>query len=362
MSVAQLNGLEENWDLLNTLTIFNNVEVKGDINTTGFIYDGNIPIEVTGDDNVWTGNNTFTNFQPTFIDPVADEDMANVEYMSTAFTDLGASYLPTNNNWTGQNTMTELPVITNNATAGTNEAVNKSVVDTFINTSTGNLDTANVWTGTSVFTNTFTVPTPLTDNAFGNKKYVDDELNLFNTGGGTTEYQEITSQTIGTTNVTLDPAVYTCMYACLVSKGGNGAPVGTVTTGQTIKSFGGSGAFSVAKIPAYAGNGVYTILATGCAFSIPNGTIINLSNGQDGSAVASGAGGVVQPADPSVVGNQAITGSTEPLQNPIGDDTINASYNIGCLNGYGQGGSFRWDTGVTIDPTGYYALFIKFKK
>ena len=361
MSLSQLNKQEQNWNLRNTLTIFNNVEVKGDLNSTGFIYDGNIPIEVVDDDNVWTGLNTFSNFQPTVLDPVNDDDLANVEYVETAFANLGASFLPLNNIWTGANTMTQLPVITNNATVGTNEAVNKGVVDGYIAGSSGNLDTVNVWTGSSVFTNTFTVPTPVVDNAFGNKKYVDDELTAF-LASGTVDYQEVTSQTLGSTNVTLDPAVYTSMYACMVSSGGNGAPAGTVPSGANIKSFGGAGGYSVAKLPAYAGNAVYTIGAGGNTFTLPNGGLVmSITNGSDGAVGASGAGGVVS-SDPTIIGCQAITGSTEPLQNPVTTDTILYSYNVGCLNGFGQGGSFRWDTGTVVAPTGYYALFIKFKK
>jgi len=362
MSLQGLNSLDIDWTLRDTLTINNDVLVEGDLNTTGFIYDGGIPLDIQDDDNVWTGKNAFTNFQPTFLAPVADEDMATVDYMSLAFAGLGAGLLPTNNTWTGSNSMVQLPVLTNNATALTNEAVNKATADAYVATSTGNLGTVNVWTGDNTFTGKVIVPTPASLNAFGNKKYVDDAITAFNVAGGNIEYVESVI-TGGTLNVTLDPAIYSNMTVCLISAGGLGAPGGTVPTGNAIKSFGGSGGYACFKIPAFVGTQVYDLTTAGFSiYRLQDGTALTTtSNGQTGAETASGAGGGTAGA-PSITGIQRILGSVEPLQNPITDDTITRSYNIGCLNGYGQGGSFRWDTGATVAPTGPYALFIKFRK
>ena len=258
MSLQGLNSLDIDWTLRDTLTINNDVLVEGDLNTTGFIYDGGIPLDIQDDDNVWTGKNAFTNFQPTFLAPVADEDMATVDYMSLAFAGLGAGLLPTNNTWTGSNSMVQLPVLTNGATVGTNEAVNKATADAYVATSTGNLGTVNVWTGDNTFTGKVIVPTPASLNAFGNKKYVDDAITAFNVAGGNIEYVESVI-TGGTLNVTLDPAIYSNMTVCLISAGGLGAPGGTVPTGNAIKSFGGSGGYACFKIPAFVGTQVYDL-------------------------------------------------------------------------------------------------------
>lgn len=369
MSLQGLDELDINWTLRNTLTINNDVLVKGDLTTTGFIYDGGISVDVINDNNVWTGKNTFTNFQPTFLAPVADEDMATVTYMNTAFTGLGAGLLPLNNAWTGANSFIALPTLTNNATALTNEAVNKTTADTYITSYTGNVGTANIWTGDNTFTNTVIVPVPASLNAFGTKKYVDDEITAFNLVGNV-EYQESLIQ-IGSVPLalTLDPAVYSNMIVCMVGGGGLGAPAGTVATGTTAKSFGGSGGYACFKIPAFNGNHTYSIVETApgsgvyvSLYEVQDSTnLVTVGSGGVGAETVSGTGGTGAVA-PSISGTQFILGSVEPLQNPITDDTITKSYNIGCLNGYGQGGSFRWDTAVSVAPTGFYALFIKFRK
>lgn len=370
MSLQSLNGLDINWYLRSSLTVDNDVLVEGDLNTTGFIYDGGIPLDIQDDNNVWTGHNSFTNFQPTFLAPVADEDMTTYDYMSTAFTGLGAGLLPTNNAWTAQNSFIALPTITNNAVALTNEAVNKVTADAYIATYTGNLGTANIWTGTNTFSNVMNVPTPVLPNAFGNKKYIDDEIIAFNAGGGNIEYVESLIQFgAGPLTVNLDPAIYSNMIVCMVGAGGLGAPAGTVVTGATVKSFGGSGGYACFRIPAFIGNHTYSIQepvpASGDYLSVyevqDSTNLVLVGAGLSGSVGASGAGGSGGVA-PSISGTQFILGSVEPLQNPITDDTITRSYNIGCLNGYGQGGSFRWDTGTTVAPSGFYALFIKFRK
>jgi hypothetical protein len=316
---------------------------------------------VTPTANVWTGNNSFPNFQPTFLAPVADEDMTTFDYMDTAFVGLGNSYLPLNNNWTGSNSMTSLPTITNAATSGTNEAINLSVLNAYLPT-TGVLGANNTWTGENDFRNKVIVPTPLTGQQFGNKKYVDDAITTFN-ANEPTAYQEVLTQN-GSVAITCDPANFTCMTVCIVGAGGNGAVAGAVPTGANVKSFGGAGGYIAFQIPAYTGVATLEVatLQPGWSYFVYNGTqIAGASIGEDGDVGESGEGGG------SFIGGgmlaaQRMFGSLEPLQNPVSNDAITYSYNVGVLNGYGQGGSFRWDTGTRVNPTGFYAFFIKFRK
>jgi hypothetical protein len=163
MSLAGLDELDLSWTLRNTLTINNNATIEGNLNTTGAIYDGGIPITITGNNNIWTGNNLFSNFQPTFLAPVADEDMTTFDYMDTEFTTpaLGTSFLPLNNTWTGDNSFQACPEITNQATPATNEAVNLNTLNAYLATQTGQLGTVNTWTGTNTFTGAVNVPTPV---------------------------------------------------------------------------------------------------------------------------------------------------------------------------------------------------------
>jgi len=361
MSLAGLDELDISWTLRNTLTINNDVEVKGDLNSTGFVYDGGIPIIVLPTDNVWTGLNSFPNFQPTFLAPVADEDMATYDYMNTTFTGLGNSFLALDNNWTGTNSMVALPTITNAATPGTNEAVNLSGLNAYLPT-TGVLGANNNWIGENQFTNKVIVPTPTTGLMFANKKYVDDAIAAFNLTEPT-EYQEVLTQN-GSVAITCDPASFTSMTVCIVGAGGNGAVAGAVPTGANVKSFGGAGGYIAFQIPAYTGVATLevTTLQPGWSYFVLNGTeIAGASIGEDGDVAESGEGGG------SYIGGgmfaaQRMYGALEPLQNPVSNDAITYSYNVGVLNGYGQGGSFRWDTGTRVDPTGFYALFIKFRK
>ena len=361
MSLAGLDELDLSWTLRNSLTINNDVEVKGDLNSSGFVFDGDISIVVLPTDNVWTGLNSFPNYQPTFLAPVADEDMTTYDYMDTTFTGLGNSYLPLDNSWTGSNSMTVLPTITNAATAGTNEAINLSVLNTYLPT-TGVLGANNTWTGENDFTNKVIVPTPTTDLMFGNKKYVDDAITAFN-ATEPTAYQEVLTQN-GSIAITCDPANFTSMTVCIVGAGGNGAVAGAVPTGANVKSFGGAGGYVAFQIPAYTAVATLEVstITPGWSYFVYNGTTIaGASAGEDGDVTASGdcGGGEVFNG---LLSAQRIYGSIEPLQNPVSNDAITSSYNVGVLNGYGQGGSFRWDTGTRVDPTGFYALIIKFRK
>lgn len=187
MSIQGIQDLDEAWTLRNQLTINNNVEVMGDLNTTGFIFDGGVPVNIQGNNNTWTGKNAFADFLPTFLDPVANGEMATKNYLDTGVVGLGAGLLPTANTWNAYNRMAGLPVITNSASVGTNELVNKSVVDGFIGSSTGSLGTNNIWSAIQTFSNVVSVPTPLTDPAFANKAYVDSSIATFNASGGKIE-------------------------------------------------------------------------------------------------------------------------------------------------------------------------------
>lgn len=370
MSLQGIQDLDEAWTLRNTLTINNNVEVLGDLNTTGFIYDGGIPVNIQGTNNVWTGKNTYTISLPTYLDPVADDEMATKNYLDTAVVGLGAGLLPLNNTFLTGNRMTGLPVISGTATPASNELVNKALVDGYISSNTGSLGTNNVWTGTNTFNNVVSVPTPLTDPTFANKGYVDSAISAFNASGGKVEYVEVVAT--GATTLTCDPAVYSGCIILMCACGGFGANTNPPTSGgASVKSFGGAGGYAVFKVPAWSGNATFTNTSSqlnpagagiigSAVFTLPNlATIANISAGGNGAIGASGVGGSVDMG--SFQGVQRINGSTEPLQNPITNDAITKSYNIGVLNGYGCGGSARYDTGVQTLPTGGYLLQIKFK-
>jgi len=370
MSIAGLDELDLSWTLRNTLTINNDVTVEGDVNTTGAIYDGGIPITITGDNNVWTGHNTFVNFQPTFLAPVADDDMTTKDYMVTAYTNVGTAFLPLNNTWTGFNNMSNgtLPTITNQATPGTNEMVNLNTLNAYLATQTGQLNTANTWTRQNTFTNKVNVPAPVTLAQFGNKTYVDAEITAYNLAGGNIEYQEILSQGGTSTNITLDPALYTGMYVCMVGAGGWGVVAGAPVVAGTI-TYGGSGGFAVFKIPAFTGTATYSITASTplvvngtSTFTNSNGqALVSVSSGQTPiDSVSNGAGGTVTLFN-GMLGVQTIQGTTGiPITNTA--SLVEYSFNVGCLNGYGQGGSFNNTTSVAVVPTGLYCLLIKFKK
>ena len=256
--------------------------------------------------------------------------------------------------------MTVLPTITNAATAATNEAVNLSVLNAYLPT-TGVLAANNTWTGENDFRNKVIVPTPTTDSMFGNKKYVDDEITAFNALG--VSYQEVLSQN-GSVAITCDPNTFTSMTVCLVGAGGNGAVAGAVPTGDNAKSFGGAGGYVAFQIPAYSGVAtleIGTIQASWTYFVLNGTTLAGASAGEDGDSGSSGESGGGDVLN-GLLNGQRLFGKDEPYQNPVSDDTIQYSYNIGVLNGYGQGGSFRWDTGTRVNPTGFYALFMKFRK
>jgi hypothetical protein len=373
MSLQGLNYFRENWTLNNSLTINANVEVQGDLNTTGFIYDGGVPVSIQSDNNVWTGNNTFSNFAPTFLYPVADLQMANKQYVDDEVVGLGDALLPLNNTFTGVNTLSALPTIAVNA-VNVADALNKTTADSIINTSTGALATNNLWTGTNTFNNVVNVPTPLVDGAFANKKYVDDAVTAFNTSGGKIEYFEY-DDTDQVNLITCDPVIYSSMIVCLVAGGGFGSD-GT-GGGVAGTSFGGAGAMCAFKIPAFTSDGNtsarinflssvkggvrgYAQFVTDGGTAGDEGTIlVQVNSGADGTTISSGAGGTATIAA-GVSGIQIINGSSEPFQPTSATPAITRSYNIGCLNGFGCGGSQIIGQPEVL-PTGNYALVVKFR-
>ena len=360
MSIQGLNYFRENWTLNNSLTINADVEVEGDLNTTGFIYDGGVPINIQGSNNVWTATNNFDAYLPTFLDPVSDLEMNTLSYTNTTATGVGNTLLPLNNVWTGANGMNEVPSIAGGA-ALANDLLNKTSADTLINASNGALASNNVWTGTNTFSNSVDVPTPLVDGAFANKDYVDNALLAFNASGGKIEYTEL----IASSPITCDPAIYSSMYVVMVAGGGfgnDGTGVGTAGT-----PFGGSGSMVAFKIPAFAPTyqlvmvncvkgGVRASITLNSDIAIP---ILSVTGGADGDNDTSGAGGTANIAL-ALPGIQVVNGSSEPFQTTSENPAITRSYNIACLNGFGCGGSKIYGQPEVL-PTGNYCLLVKIK-
>jgi hypothetical protein len=360
MSIQGLNYFRENWTLNNSLTINANVEVEKDLNTTGFIYNGGVPVNIQASNNVWTAANTFNTYLPTFLDPLTDLEMNTLNYTNTTATGVGNTLLPLNNVWTGANGMNEVPIITGAAVAA-NDLLNKTSADTIINSSTGALATNNVWTGTNTFNNVVDVPTPLVDGGFANKDYVDNALTAFNAGGGKIEYTEL----IASAPITCDPAIYSSMYIVMVAGGGfgnDGTGVGTAGT-----PFGGAGGMVAFKIPAF--SPTYQLVMVDCVKGGVRASITlnddsatpiaSVTGGDDGNNDTSGVGGGSNIA-PGLTGIQVVNGSTEPFQPTSATPAITRSYNIACLNGFGCGGSQIYLQPEVL-PTGNYCLLVKFK-
>jgi hypothetical protein len=362
MSLQGIQELDQSWTLRNQLTINNDVEVLTDLNTTGFIFGGGIPVNILSSNNIWSGKNTYTISLPTYLDPVDNDEMATKNYLDTAVVGLGSGLLPTANNWIGINKMTSLPTILNNATVGTNEFVNKGVADAYIGGDAMLSRNGNIWSAQENFTNVVSVPTPTVNTQFANKKYVDDSISAFNSSGGKIEYVELFASGL----LSCDPAIYSGCMICLVSGGGYGANTDPpVITGVNIKSFGGSGAYSAFKLPAFQ-DSVQVSITNNTLTTVGNTTFRNnegnlvceLNNGTNASNFGSGAGG---GGVGYFTGIQLITGSSEAVQSPITNDAITKSYNICVLNGMGNGGSFNYLTGANVDPSGGYCLQIKYK-
>jgi hypothetical protein len=368
MSLQGLDDLNETWTLRNSLTINNDLVVEGDVNTSGFIYDGGIPVNILTTNNIWSGKNNYSVDLPTYLQPLANTDMATKLYLDTEIPALGVgeTYLATANVWTKTNDIkNQNPLITGTAIASTSQAVNKSVAD-FNISSVGNtiFSSANVWNGTNNFTNQIFVENPVNDFEFANKSYVDTAVSNFNASGGKVEYVEYTTF-VGTETFTCDPAIYSGCTIIAVSMGGYGTTDG-IATGANIKSYGGSGSMIAFKIPAFTGTANinttiqnYNVVGQ-IVITFPNGLLLALYNGTNGTASAVGTGGTYAN-NYGLQGVQYVLGGTEILQNPIVDDSINYSYNIAVLNGFGRGGSFNYLTGALVNPTGFYFLQIKYK-
>lgn len=370
MSLDGLNNLVQDWTLNNSLTM-NDVNVEGDLNTTGFIYGGGVTFNLLASNNTWTGENTYSNHLPTYLLPSSNTHMDTKQYADTTFNNIGNNLLPLNNTWTGSNTFNVLPKVNSNASSG-NQVVNKNTADNSISSYTGSLNTANTWTGNNYFNTTslvtLSVPTPTADNHIANKGYVDTAITNFNASGGKVELFEY--QNSGNLNVTCDPTIYSSMIVCMVSGGGYGNLNTTPTASSTI-SYGGSGSMVVWKMPAFTGNALYqavynTRTSVGYSkffYTDSNIQLFGLSNGTNGSQSASGTGGTLNYRDSKIAvdQNQIISGRTETIQNPITNPNIFRCANIACYNGFGLGGSFNFSTGADYPPTNNYLLLIKFK-
>lgn len=363
MSVQGLNNLATSWTLQSDFTCGSSVTIDGDLTATGTIHGGTSA--GTTSNNIWTGTNSYTQFMPTFIAPVNNDDFNTTGYTTSQLQlqSPGAPLTLLDNTWTGTNNFSlSVPKYTNQATAD-NEGVNKNQADTTMNTLSPNILTAsNTFTGLNAFSTTI-CPTPVNNGDFANQQYVTDSINTFNAAGGKIVYEEYTTLDTNIT-FTCDPALFSCFIGCGIAGGGYGTTAPTIIPGSTAKSFGGAGGFCVIKVPAFTGNGTITIdsairggfnAETSITLPAALGSIIDPQGGHDGTTTSSGVGGVNNGSYPC----QQITGGFVPFQT-IADGTINYSYNVGCLNGYGMGGSYTYGTGVEVLPTSGYVLLIKF--
>lgn len=369
MSLDGLNNLVQDWTLNNSLTI-NDAVVEGDLNTTGFIYGGGVTFNLLSSNNTWTGENTYSNYLPTYLLPSADTHMDTKQYADTTFNNIGNNLLPLNNTWTGSNTFNALPKVNSNASSG-DQVVNKNTADNSVSSYTGSLNTANNWTGNNYFNTSvvnLSVPTPTADTHIANKGYVDTAIANFNATGGKVELFEY--QNSGNLNITCDPTLYSSMIVCMVSGGGYGNVNTTPTASSTI-SYGGSGGMIVWKMPAFTGNALYqavyntrTTIGFSKFFYTDSTTLLfSITNGGNGSQSVSGNGGNINYRHPKIAvdQNQIIRGTSKPLQNPITNPNIYRTTNIACYNGFGMGGSFNFSTGADFPPTNNYLLLIRFR-
>lgn len=362
MSIEGLNELKKDWTLNNSLTIVDGT-IEGNLNVSGFIYGTNVSVGTDGN-NVWTGENTYSNYVPTYPLPVNSNQMNNRQYTNTAFNNVGDNLLTSPVTFTGQNTFNVMPKTANGATIS--ELINKNDADGKVNTFS-QLSTNNIWTGNNYFYtpgNDLTTPNPTLDTHIANKGYVDSSIVNFNNSGGKVDIVEIA--TSGSHIVTCDPAIYSSMIVCMVSGGGYGSPNLNPDLQGAI-SFGGSGAMVCWKMPSFNGNAQYeaffnTRTSVGfCNFyTVGSQILFGLFNGQNGTANTSGNGGTLIGKNSTIVNNQyqLINGSTQPK---LLDSAIRRVSNICCWNGFGQGGSFDYVFTNDVLPTNNYLLLIKFK-
>jgi len=365
MSISGLNNLRQDWRLGNSLTIGGDLVVDGDTSSTGFVYNDGIPVvPITGNANVWTNTNEYTQV-PTFIAPIANEDMATVDYSATQAETAGSAYQSTTNTWSGVNTMDNLPELPNVGVSNPT-LMNQTTADSQL----GNIQinpanpSGTSFTKQQTFTAEATVTTAsiTTNNNFVNKKYVDDLLATFNSGGGIVEIQEF----LTTATIPCDTTTYSSWLVAVVSGGGYGQS--TVTTSLN-GTYGGSGGFAVMTIPAFNGTATFTKMSYAYRQSqdaffktTPTGgspltyfTVVGGANGDDNG----GAGGIVTSIPSGLSGIQQVTGGQGgiiPAPVPAG---VIYTPNPAVWNGFGMGGSTI--AGVDVLPTGCYCLIVKFK-
>jgi hypothetical protein len=368
MSLEGINNLDTEWFLNNTLTINNNVIVDGDITTTGFIYDGGVPLDYLNTNNTWTGKNTYTNDLPTFIDPTTDAQMATKNYLDGAVVGLGNSLLSSNNTWTANNAMTSLPTILGTAT--TTQLLNKSTTDNNINADTGNLSSVNTWTEQNTFNNTLTnnFYTPAgNNNTLVTQGYIQNELINFQPNNQLNFFRYDFGAS-GTRNFTCSPNTYSGCLVVMCAQGGRGVipepPTPHVpTTG--LQSFGRAGGFAAFKLPAWSGNATlvytsssYTGTIGSAIFSLPNNVeVCTVLNGGWGSS--NQFGGTAIFTAPFTSG-QSVTGlDFVPIPpNP----SMLYTYNPCVWNGLALGGSYNDATGIQVVPTGGGCCLFYFPK
>jgi hypothetical protein len=111
MSLEGLNELKQNWTLNNSLTIVDGI-IEGDLNTTGFIFgSGSGTSAGLTTNNVWTGVNTYTNFLPTYLLPINNNEMNTREYTNTVFNNIGNNLLTSPVTFSAQNTFNVMPKV-----------------------------------------------------------------------------------------------------------------------------------------------------------------------------------------------------------------------------------------------------------
>lgn len=343
-----IDGSNFDFSLDNDLTINNDVDIAGDLNVSGFIYDGGVPIGIQGDNNVWTGTNTFKNVTYTQTNPpVNPEDICEMTYLQT-FTNLGSATLPTNNTWTGTNDYpTDIPTIAVPSTAVATEMVSKAQVDT---AATGIysslLASDNNWLGTDDFTNKISVRPPVDDEDISTKDYIDTTLSNFNATGGNIGYVEFLSPITQTIATAATQATLTGLQVNIVSGGGNCSTGGGLPADANIW-YGGSGGFGSFLIPPLDvdiianSNGTEDINfqwnLNGYTFGIGEDHGIDANP----SAGTLGVGGIRTPDLPQAgtfFGGQQVDGTGGKFPDPT-PAAIPAKINtFGVMNGWGLGG------------------------
>lgn len=325
------------FSLDNSLTINNNVDVDGDLKVSGFIYDGGIPVGITGDNNVWTGTNDFASQTDQQAVPTNAEDIINVDYMQTK-SNVGNAYLATDNTWTGTNTMTDLPVLGVASTLVDDELVSKLQVDNASSSYNTDLLTGdNTWTGTDAFSNTLSVPTPVVDQDFARKDYTDTALSTFNAGGGNVGFSDADGTTGGLDVLATGMINYTGIQFNLVGKGGNVSSAPLV--GDTQIYYGGSGGYWSALFPPLDVD--YEIRWVASPSAGTSQLIWTTSGASgDGAQIAtaygiSAVGG--GNADPALAPNVGGTGGNVGVSSGFGTGIIGQPGSLGQVV-YGQGG------------------------